>query len=650
MVTRLSTWLIGILFFLTSSVFYRGVRDSFDLTKATVLWIFLPAMAVLYIAQRIRNSKKFGAADLAAFSFLGALLVAAATSHNPWVSILGQPARYTGLLSLIFCVFIFLVTSRIERVEQLRILHFCIFATVVPTVGYVALQVSGADPFEWYVSSFGNPVFSTIGNPNTASGVISCLVPLGFGLQSSVDVKRVYRIFAGGLSVAACAAVGILQSFQGTVVVGISIAFFIPLFGRQSKTLRTTLIGFSFLALCGFAALQARSHLGLLASCVGGLFLSYALSSRKISHSERTIVPWRCRRQVFASIGVGTLALFVLARDRIADEIAGGFVERGDFYRSAVGVFERYPLFGSGLETFGEFFTQYRPSSHAINLEESRTSSVHSIPLAMFQSGGLLLGLAFVAFIVLVSIAGVKSLRASIDSDTIQYSVVSAWFAFLVQSLVSVEHVSLYFLFFLLAGVVISYSRIQSGESVQSSGPRRNRREKKLVLGSLGIIAAILSISLFPLFSRPFRSQIEFVSAGKYLERGELDRGLSSLDKAIDLNPQDYLNLLQRGEIYRAVENFEAAAADGLRAAELTRYSGGVAILTAQWMAEGGRFTDAASVLTEAVRRDPYAPTLKMEALNVLRQIEVYLASNEEMIFLQAVKDAISNIEDGVSK
>lgn len=80
-------------------VFWRGVADPFETTKATTLWclgtVTLAVVAMYLWAEGHRAVPR--AVTLATATLLAALTLATVTSMSPISSVIGQPTRYAGL-------------------------------------------------------------------------------------------------------------------------------------------------------------------------------------------------------------------------------------------------------------------------------------------------------------------------------------------------------------------------------------------------------------------------------------------------------------------------------------------------------------------------------------------------------------------------
>jgi O-antigen ligase len=119
------------------------------------------------------------------------------------------------------------------------------------------------------------------------------------------------------------------------------------------------------------------------------------------------------------------------------------------------------PLFGFGLASFEGWFYAYRPVAVAVADGFRRsTDAPHSVPLEMLASGGLLLGLAYLALVGVTGWALIRGLRHRAGVERVLLAGLGgAWLAYQVQSLVSIDVPPIAVLHYALAGVWGSISR-----------------------------------------------------------------------------------------------------------------------------------------------------------------------------------------------
>jgi tetratricopeptide (TPR) repeat protein len=265
----------------------------------------------------------------------------------------------------------------------------------------------------------------------------------------------------------------------------------------------------------------------------------------------------------------------------VQSEVSGGMVERGDFWRTGVAIWQENPIFGSGIETFGHLFTTYRPANHAINLESSRTSSVHSVHLGMFSNGGLILGVAYLAFIGIVLWALWRGLKA--DRHKASGLLLAAGAAFIaaqLQSSVSVEHVALNTLHFTLAGIVLALGApIPPRVLAEGETPVKRRKARRLPTVPTGLVASIMVMALLLnvfVVLRPVRAAMaSFTGVRAATQLQDIAGGIKDLSDAVSRAPWEGLYWVQRAEMKAFAGDTAGAAADASEAASRLRYKPG---------------------------------------------------------------------------
>jgi hypothetical protein len=624
---------------LVPSIFLRITSDPFDLIKGTLLWIVglvLVALTLVMVVAReqIRNFRL--EASLAIL--LVASLIATATSSDPIISIFGQTQRYTGLLTLSSCALIALIIASSMDVRQLgryRIAHLC---ALFPILGYGLLQEMGADPFAWSSGSFNKFVFGTMGNPNTASAWVGSTSALLFATYLAIGRER---MLVRGIVAFACGISGPMlasfNSFQGQVA-ALSVWLVALVWATVERRMVRDII--SCLLLASAVSVPAQfdvSATSFVASLVVASSAYWFSSQRRVGSRSIHLLKFQSSqmRNTFVGGVVITLtAVAFLFRSRLSSGFRGGFLERGDFFRAARDIFLENPIFGTGLETFGFFFTRFRPASHARLLESSRTSSAHNIFLGMFANGGLVLGLAYLALIGMTAWVGADVFRKR-RSDTIFVGVFCSWLTFQIVSLVSVEHVALHLLNFVFIGMIFGYWRLEQsqGASPTRASTRPNRYSRvagKRMNTASQVVAALLIPAMvigFALVSKPARSGIKnFDGLERYFGYADVAGAQAELRRATEIYPYDAQNWVYLSEITAEVGDFKQAAIAAEQALRRSHFSG--AITGSLWRIQfnAGLEDQALETARRGLIGDPYSEKLLQElgeALAVVAQSSV---------------------------
>lgn len=637
-------------------VFWRSVTDSFDLTKGTVLNIFGTfLLAAVIIGTLLDGPQRVARPVWAAVGVLaGASIVTSITSMAPIVSVVGQAQRYTGLATilsgLVVVVSIVLTFTPRHLITLLQVL----VATAVLVAFYTLLQESGNDPFEWFSESFGKFVFSTLGNPNTGAAYTAVTLPVVAWAMLRQEHHVSIRVTAGAVFGAALGSLAVFQSFQGPVAAVVTVVYLVAWALLNGRTTGAWLVtGVMSLAIPLMTTRSGGTSQILL------LALFFAVVAFAVPYVLRVTLPeslYGRRKQIALGCGVVAVAALAVLSPRIggfiADEVEGGMNERGDFYRTAVEVFQADPLLGSGLETFGFVFAENRPLDHAVRLEGSRTSSVHSVPLGMFSNGGLVLGLAYLAFVGVSGWGLIRALRRDVRAGSgALLAAGTAWLAYQVQSLVSVEHVALFTLHFVLAGIVLAFGWPNTALATQSAPVRaRGRRQpaRQVPAVAVGAVGVVALVAVTFVITRPMQAaRASYVGLSEIYSTGNASVAIGELEKAIDRAPWEPIYYVQLAEILQNVGQTERAADNAKLAIEKSFYNPGLTPQLAQLIASTGDLDTAIDAVREAARRDPLAPGVQTAAARLITTAGTVRNSGGDVAAAQELYDEAEGLVSG---
>lgn len=630
-----------------SVFFWRGVQEAFDLVKATSLWTGGTAVLLLgllnyrALTMGLPKALKVSIAAFLIACTISALLV----SDFRWTSFWGQNQRYTGLLTFIFLVAIMVVLSSVHGSSHYISSFFA--ALLLVSTAYVLLQYSGRDPFEWNTVGFGNPTFGTIGNPNTAAGFAVMVTP--FSLAVGLDLRRHYVLRVTGLFLCffSLISIEILDSFQANIAALILLIFPFYWFRRIPKFSTSQILGLAGLTLLIVLLPNVNGYVS--AKVIAAILLSPVLA--KVAFIREGGLAQNYRRRSLLYVGgfvtFGTLLLmFAQARQLVASGWNSGLAERGDFYRAAWSIFASNPVFGTGLESFGYFFTEYRPASHALRLEGSRTSSAHNIFLGMFANGGVVLGFAYLLLIASLVWLAVKRLQTRKPLSFNQLAVLLSFCVFQIISLVTVEHVVLFTVAFAVNGLMIAHFRPEAGSA--NSRTRRKRLENNRHLPGWGVGVVVGCALLFSMFTvwRPIRAAQAAIDG---LKATSIGQRLEENRRATDLAPWEGMYWVSRAETELALERTDEAVVSIQRALEELNYSASFAPDGARVLAQLGRFDLSLPAIQSGIRADPFAPEATSELLLLLDAIEDAATSSSDQLVLNRVYEVRASLPDHLS-
>ncbi len=433
-------------------------------------------------------------------------------SHFGAVSQLhGTYGRNTGLLSYL-CLGILLVSVVIVSTRSFtkRILSV-LLVTGVFNAGYGVIQLLGLDPANWS-GPYGN-IVGTLGNPNFVSALL--------GISSIVALSMV--------------------------------------FGELKIIPKLFLILFILVSI--LVITESTSNQGLLIFALGAGLVIYFKGFRSRKYLGPLYFLVYCSSIVIGALGVlnkGPLSSYLYQTS---------VTYRGDYWRAGWKMTIDNPIFGIGLDSYGDWYRFYRNEAAALRRGPDVTSnSAHNVFLDISSNGGFLLLSAYLLIIGLIFKSSIKILKRSKNYDVVGIGLVVSWLAYLIQSVISINQLGLAIWGWVLGGAIIGYDihyeRVKTPKAKRVPGKRPEQVPANVVItGSLGLVVGV-SISIWPVVQDvSFRSALQsgnatkiisvvnqhpgntyfFNYAGDVLLRNKLeDQALELARKSIEMNPRDF--------------------------------------------------------------------------------------------------------------
>lgn len=519
---------------LTCVLFSPGTLDPVNVVKLTALLLCAVALVVSVAARVVRDRvlhlpvSPAGAVALA----LGlALVVSTVVAPVTTTAVLGAYGRNSGLLAYLAAIVLFVVGLRVFDRPGARVLVGGVVAAGLFTATYGLLQKAGLDAIAW--SNPFNPIIAALGNPNFASGYL--------GIAASVSAGgALWAGWAVGWRVA-CAGTG---------------------------------------ALCLLAALLSSSVQGPIAAA-GGLFVVAVAWSMNREGALRSGLLTGLAG--LAAAGLVVLGAGLLTRAGPAGPVFSdnGSQARTFYWDAALSMFRDNPALGVGLDQYGSFWRSERSLDSLTFLPGSSYSdAAHSVPLQMLAQGGLVLGLAYAALLLLTAYALVRGLVRLTGADRMLLAAVGAgWVAYQVQSAVSIDQVPLIVVHFALAGAVIATSGTWGLREVRLPGaltpvvaddararrraPAATPRRRTTGGADLAILSVVGVVALVAAYQSltPYRANGAAKQAADAVALGDGSTALAAYERARDLVPGQAYYALLEGELLETVQPPEPARA-----------------------------------------------------------------------------------------
>ena len=361
-------------------------------------------LGVLLVNQKVLQPGRFKVPLALISGFMGWQLVVFMMSGGEKLQqLFGTTGRNTGLITYLAFSILFVVSMAASNATFLKSFLMTALIVGVGSLGYGALQAAGADPFDW-VNPY-SPVFGFLGNPNFQSSLLGILGAFVFTqlLSSSVKIQ-----IKGGYLVYLLVTVYVIKetaSQQGFLVLLIGSAVSLGLFVNH----RSRVLGYSYLGL----------------AVVG-----------------------------FLAVLVGTLNKGPLASLLYKDSVT----YRGDYWRAGWKMTVENPIFGVGLDSYGDWYRRSRTIEATLRRGPEVTSNAaHNVFLDISSYGGFPLILIYLVLMALVVVSAIKVIKRSQGFNAGFVGLVAGWVAFQAQSIISINQIGLALWGWVLSGLIIGY-------------------------------------------------------------------------------------------------------------------------------------------------------------------------------------------------
>ncbi len=382
--------------------------DPINVPKFAAL-SFIGAISLTLI---FRNSKEVRKSEhraviVAGGIFLLALISAFAVSEmNPLIQLFGVSGRNTGLITYVSLLTIFLAAAILTTNGFEKTYTKALLLAGVASIGYGLLQSFDLDPADW-VNPY-SPVIGFLGNPNFQSSFIglSCVVAIALSLN------------------------------------------------RESTRLsQAALVAYAFVGL--FVISKSDAQQGYLVF-LAGLVVVFGIFTWH-TKKKLLLIPFIAMSIVgFIAVTLGTLNKGFLASILYKDSVT----YRGDYWRAGWNVTLDNPLFGVGLDGYGDWYRRARTVEATLRRGPEVTSNAaHNVLLDLSSNGGFPLLSAYLLLLILVVVSIVKVLKSTQSFDANFAALVGAWVGYNAQSIISLNQIGLAIWGWILGGAIIGYSK-----------------------------------------------------------------------------------------------------------------------------------------------------------------------------------------------
>jgi O-antigen ligase len=423
-----SVWilLLGVVFI--NLYFNTNAKDPFNTPKLIALlliaaWLFGHTIKLIRVdSKSLKNIQFYGL--LTTIIFLILMSISAFLSDSVLIAFIGDTTRRNGLLSYIGLAVLLVFTMLvINFMYSIRLYKVAIINGLILGV-YGLFQTFGKDFVAW--NNPYNSLLGTLGNPNFASAMLAVFAVLALASLALKDISLFYKILALTVFVISIFCIYRSNSRQGFVSFGFALMFYVS------------------------AGLYLqRKRIGIIAATVSMIISIFS---------------------VLGMLQIGPLTSFLYKTS---------VTIRGFYWSAAIEMFKSNPLTGVGIDAYGYYFRELRDLNYPKNYGfEITSSNAHNVFLQFFSTGGVFLGITYIALTVLIFSAGIVGLRNSKgDERLILLGLLSGWLAYQASSFISIDNIGITVWNWLLGGAVLGLSGI-NGKNNQGQEPTDIKSKK----------------------------------------------------------------------------------------------------------------------------------------------------------------------------
>jgi O-antigen ligase len=412
----------------TTLTIWTKLEDPINLPKMFVLVLFAAIVLGLSIPALLSSNKLSSRDQKIGLGLIGllavGLLISTVATDVKYTAIFGEFHRNNGFLSY-FSMIILMVAGSLAFNLKSANRYFTFFGgTGLLVTFYGILQGLGADPVGWKIDY--NPYITTLGNPNFTSGFLG-LSGIAI-LYLVLDAKD--------------------RKYQVTYAFGLVANLYILWRSGSIQGVFGFLIGAAIIILVKLWLINKRyGQIGLVAAVLAGTPVALAV------------------------LNIGPLA---------SKLYQGTLRNRFDYWNAAIGMFKDHPIFGVGIDRFGEYYRQYAVQNQVV--QGQITDNAHSIYMHLLATGGLILVIPYLLLVLFITYVGLKSLFKLQGEDKFKVGALfGIWIGTIALNIVTVDNLGVGVWFWITGGVLVAVS-----SSYRPSQTIDESQKEKTVKGKSG--------------------------------------------------------------------------------------------------------------------------------------------------------------------
>jgi O-antigen ligase len=437
------------------------VKDSLVVPKVTLLFLLalflLPRILQEY--KQLYENTALRILLIIIFLIIAQMLLVILISKAPIEQqVFGKMGRGLGFITAFSILVVTLAAALFINLKGLSLLIKTMIFTFSLSSTYSLFQSYGIDFVKWETTT--NSIFGTLGNPNFQSSAAAIII-----IPCILLFSRRTKFFA--------------------VAIILTILNFIVITKTQSiQGLVSTFLGLALLIIIFFW----YKNRNIFAVSIVVFFVGAVVS-------------------ILAMINQGPLRGFSVGSFTF---YKASVQSRGDFWRSALATSKDHPIFGVGIDSFGDYYLKYRDAV-AFSHSPEFTDNAHNYFLEYAATGGYPLMILHILLILLTLWSFIKIIRNSTGFNRDVTSLFAIWTIFQAQSVISPGSIGLMVFNAITTGAIIGLSQLKVTQNLEKitigKGSTRFSQNSSAVFVLIGLVIIYPYFNSDRLFLKALNSQ-----------------------------------------------------------------------------------------------------------------------------------------------
>lgn len=468
-ISKIISAVFYVYFFLLPLVLYPKTSEIFEFNKMVLTYAASAILAGMWIIRMIAIKKivfKKSLLDIPIAIFLLSQFLASIFSIDLHSSVYGYYSRFNGgFLSVIsFSLLYFIFVSNMDRERTIKSIYVLLISTMLASIWAIFEHFGhsfsclifpdfGVFDVSCWVQDVKTRVYASFGQPNWLAAWLTALIPISWGfaisnLEFTVSNKnKCLRLILNKL----------------TIFMFISIVAFITLLFTKS---RSGILAFaiSYIIFWGVVLLKQKENLKSRLSPFFLVTFFLSLCAFLIG------TPWTPKLSALISPNSPNINIKTNIPAGPALETGGteSGIIRKIVWEGAVDVWKKYPVFGSGVETFAFSYYGSRPKEHNLVSEwDFLYNKAHNEYLNYASTTGTV-GLLSYLFLIASSILLFFKISKKSSDLVIIPALLAGYVSILVTNFFGFSVVSVSLLFFLLPAFAITLTEQRTNDKGQN--------------------------------------------------------------------------------------------------------------------------------------------------------------------------------------